>query len=129
MKTFKVSQLQIQHIKQEDPIIININQKRPDKFTKDIKTPVLIQFNQPSTTHLPKLSKFIKEKKIDLSVFTHEAISNLIHNMHISSSNRQILSITKDWTWGRLWFLLIRLALTSIWAKALVMLPLVNLQS
>ncbi|OAV88044.1 hypothetical protein PTTG_29186 [Puccinia triticina 1-1 BBBD Race 1] len=81
-KTFKVSRHQIQCIKAEDPNLVKTQKKRPSKFTDKMKTEILMQLDQQSSTTLPELAKFLKDK-FDVKILT-QAISNLIYDMDIS---------------------------------------------
>ena len=93
MKTFKVSRRQIQRIKTEDPSLVKTVKKRPGKFTDEMKTELLHQLEQKSSTTLTELARFIKEK-FDVTVST-QAISNLIHDMDITW--KQTTNIPTSW--------------------------------
>ncbi|KAA1070844.1 hypothetical protein PGT21_050111 [Puccinia graminis f. sp. tritici] len=82
MKAFNVSRRQIQRIKAEDPDQVKTHKKRPSKFTDDMKTELLLELDQKSTTTLPEMVKFIQER-FGVKVST-QAISNLIHDIDIS---------------------------------------------
>ncbi|KNF04008.1 hypothetical protein PSTG_02717 [Puccinia striiformis f. sp. tritici PST-78] len=82
MKAHNVSQHQIQHIKAEDPDAVTTRKKRPSKFTEDMKTKLLLELDQKSTTTLPEMAKFIHDE-FNVKVST-QAISNLTHDMDIS---------------------------------------------
>ncbi|KAA1095848.1 hypothetical protein PGTUg99_050033 [Puccinia graminis f. sp. tritici] len=93
MKTFNVSRRQIQRIKVEDPNQVKTREKRPSKFTDDMKTELLMELDQKSTTTLPEMAKFLLER-FDVKVST-QAISNLIHDMDISW--KQVTNIPASW--------------------------------
>ncbi|EFP89061.1 uncharacterized protein PGTG_14902 [Puccinia graminis f. sp. tritici CRL 75-36-700-3] len=93
IKKFNVSRRQIQRIKGEDPNLIRTHKKRPGKFTDDMKTKLLMQLDQKSTTTLVKMVAFIKDR-FDVKVST-QAISNLIHDMDISW--KQVTNIHAAW--------------------------------
>ena len=93
MKTFKVSRRQIQRIKAEDPNLIKTHKKRPGKFTDEMKTELLLQLDNKSSTTLPEMARFLKEK-FEVTVST-QAISNLIHDMDISW--KQVTNIPQSW--------------------------------
>ena len=91
--TFKVSQRQIQRIKNEDPNLVKTHKKRPGKFTNEMKTELLLQLDHKSATTIPEMAWFLREK-FDVSVST-QAISNLIHDMEISW--KQVTNILASW--------------------------------
>ncbi|KNE94169.1 hypothetical protein PSTG_12499 [Puccinia striiformis f. sp. tritici PST-78] len=93
VETFNVSRHQIQRIKGEDPNRIRIHKKRPGKFTDNMKTELLMQLDQKSTTALVEMAGFIKDK-FDVNVST-QAVSNLIHDMDISW--KQVTNIPAAW--------------------------------
>jgi transposase len=93
IKTFNVSRRQIQRIKGEDPNLIRTHKKRLGKFTNDMKTELLMQLDQKSTTTLVEMEAFIKDR-FDVKVST-QAISNLIHDMEISW--KQVTNIPAAW--------------------------------
>ena len=88
MKTFKVSRRQIQRIKVEDPNLVKTHKRRPSKFINDMKTELLLQLDNKSSTTLPEMAQF------DVSVST-QAISNLLHDMDISW--KQVTNIPAAW--------------------------------
>ncbi|KNE88793.1 hypothetical protein PSTG_17782, partial [Puccinia striiformis f. sp. tritici PST-78] len=61
VETFNLSWGQIQRIKGKDPNRIRIHKKRPGKFTDNMKTELLMQLDQKSTTTLVEMAAFIKE--------------------------------------------------------------------
>lgn len=93
MKTFKVLRHQVQRIKNEDPNAVKVNKKQPGKFTNEMKTTVLFQLEQQSTTTLHELQEFLKHQ-FNVGVST-QAISNLIHDMDISW--KQLTNIPASW--------------------------------
>ena len=93
IKTFKVSRRQVQRIKAEDPDLVKTKKKRPGKFTEEMKTELLHELDQKSTTTLPEMASFIKGK-FDVKV-SPQAISNLIHNMDILW--KQVTNIPSSW--------------------------------
>jgi transposase len=93
MEAFNVSRRQIQRIKAEDPNNVKVQKKRPSKFTDDMKTELLLELDQKSTTTLPEMVAFI-EDRFDVKVLT-QAVSNLIHNMDISW--KQVTNIPAAW--------------------------------
>ena len=93
MKAFKVSHCQVQRIKAEDPNLVRVHKKRPSKFTDEMKTDLLHQLDQKSSTTLAEMVCFIKER-FDVRVST-QAISNLIHDMDILW--KQVTNIPASW--------------------------------
>ncbi|KAI7957563.1 hypothetical protein MJO28_004658 [Puccinia striiformis f. sp. tritici] len=93
MKAFNVSWRQIQHIKAKDPNQVKARTKHPSKFTEDMKTKLLLELDQKSTTTLPEMAKFILEQ-FDIKVLT-QTVSNLIHDMDISW--KQVTNIPAAW--------------------------------
>ena len=93
MKAFKVSRRQVQRIKAEDPNLVRVHKKHPSKFTNEMKTDLLHQLDQKSSTTLAEMVCFIKER-FDVRVST-QAISNLIHNMDIFW--KQVTNIPASW--------------------------------
>jgi len=61
MKAFKVSCRQVQRIKAEDPNLVKTHKKRQSKFSHEMKTKLLHQLDQQSSTTLPEMVHFIKE--------------------------------------------------------------------
>ena len=92
-KNFKVSRRQVQRIKSEDPNAVKVNKKRPGKFTEEMKTAILMQLDEKSTTTLVELASFVKDN-FDVKVLT-QAISNLLHDMNISW--KQVTNIPASW--------------------------------
>jgi len=93
IKTFKVSRRQIQCIKNEDPNNVKTVQQRPSKFSEEMKTELLHEINQKSSTNLAELAQFLKQR-FDVTVLT-QSISNLIHDMDISW--KQVTNIPASW--------------------------------
>ena len=93
MKAFKVSRRQVQRIKGEDPNLVKTHKKRRSKFSDEMKTELLHQLDQQSSTTLPEMVHFIKEQ-FDVTVST-QAVSNLIHDMDISW--KQVTNIPASW--------------------------------
>jgi transposase len=93
MEAFNVSRRQIQRIKAKDPNNVKVQKKRPSKFTDDMKTELLLELDQKSTTTLPEMVAFI-EDRFDVKVST-QAVSNLIHDMDILW--KQVTNIPAAW--------------------------------
>jgi len=93
MKAYDVSRRQIQRIKAEDPDLVKTHKRQARKFTEEMKTELLIQLDEKSTTTLVEMARFIKDW-FDVSVST-QAVSDLIHDMDISW--RQVTNIPKAW--------------------------------
>ena len=93
MKAYQVSRRQIQRIKSEDPNLVRTHKPRGSKFTDEMKTDLLIQLDEKSTTTLREMAEFIKNR-FDVTVST-QAISNLIHDMDISW--KQVTNIPAAW--------------------------------
>jgi transposase len=93
MEAFNVLRRQIQRIKAKDPNNVKVQKKRPSKFTDDMKTELLLELDQKSTTTLPEMVAFI-EDRFDIKVST-QAVSNLIHDMDISW--KQVTNIPAAW--------------------------------
>ncbi|KNF05895.1 hypothetical protein PSTG_00889 [Puccinia striiformis f. sp. tritici PST-78] len=71
VETFNLSWGQIQRIKGKDPNRIRIHKKRPGKFTDNMKTELLMQLDQKSTTTLVEMAAFIKENWTSRSQLRH----------------------------------------------------------
>ena len=93
MKAFKVSRRQVQRIKGEDPNLVKTHKKRRSKFSNEMKTELLHQLDQQSSTTLPKMVHFIQER-FDVN-FSTQAVSKLIHDMDISW--KQVINIPASW--------------------------------
>ena len=93
MKAYDFLRHQIQRIKAEDPDLVKTHKRRASKFTKEMKTKLLIQLDKKSTTTLVEMARFIKDW-FDVSVST-QAVSDLIHDMDISW--KQVTNIPTAW--------------------------------
>ena len=93
MKAYNVLRRQIQRIKAEDPDLVKTPKRRARKFTEEMKTELLIQLDEKSTTTLVEMARFIKDR-FNVSVLT-QAVSDLIHDMDISW--KQVTNIPTAW--------------------------------